>query len=878
MSLFRRFRWWLGRRDEEAALAAEIAFHQELKQRELAASGLSAEAAAVAARRAMGNTTYMREESRAVWLLPWLERLGQDIRFSLRSARKNPAFAVGVIAISALGIGATTAIFSVVDAVILRPLPYPAADRLVYFDWGSHSPPRFRDWQREITSIEQWAAAWGESADLVGGGRPERLHTTRISADFFAMFGARPAIGRFFSAPEFAGAGQVAVLSDGLWRRRFAADSSVLGTTIEVGGRRLQVIGVVDQGFIEPEQISRPGTGAGTQRPSTDVWTPLALSAEIAEDPRYSILAIAGRLRPGTTMEGFRQELVVASKRLAAANPRVHGDGEGGAFSIPVLPLQKAIVGDSERALATLLVAVGLMLLIACANVTNLYLARSTDRHRELAVRAALGAGRGRLVRQLVTESATLGIVAGVVGVGVALVGVRALAATFPGNLPRAGEIAVDGRVLLFALAVATLTGLIFGLVPAWSLREQQAFDAIKAGGGSGGKSGRLRAGLVVAEIALALVLLVGSGLLFHSFLQIVRVDPGFDPSGLTMARLELGEPFTSERRLTFARALGERLGEAPGVASVAVGVAGPMGRTGRSRCCWAHDKVVLAGGQEVLERVLIHPVGPKYFATIGARIVGAEFAPGEGFAAPFPTVVSDRLAGKLFGAADPIGKQFSVGGNSFVIRGVVTALHQWGLDQETESELFVPYSQFGGDFDLLNVVVRAATPGAPMESVIREAVADLAPTLPADDIAPMSSLIDASLAGPRFYGLLMGTFGALALVLAAAGIYASMLYAVRQRTRELGIRVALGAKARDIAQMVVGDAGKLAIAGLALGSVGAIGLAKALRAFLFGIEPSDPVAFAGAVIVLGATVLAAAYWPARRAGRADPLDVLRAE
>ncbi|MFN0181509.1 MAG: ABC transporter permease [Gemmatimonadales bacterium] len=879
MNVFRRIRWWLTRHAEARALRDEMTFHEEMKRRELERGGLAPAAATAAARRAMGNTTLMREDSRAVWFAPWLERLGQDIRFALRSARKNPAFSLGVVAITGLGVGATTTMFSVVDGVILKPLPYPGAERLIYFDWGSHSPPRFRDWQREMPAIEMWGGAWTGLENLVGGGQPERLHIARTTPDFFTLFAARPGLGRLFGPADFAGSGEVAVVSDRLWRRRFGGDSTLVGKTIELGGRRLEVVGVLDQTFVEPEQISRSGgLSVGAKGTGTDVWMPLVLSVEIAADHRYSILDLAARLRPGVTIAAFRQELASLAPRLAAANPEIHG-GEDGPFPIPVMPLQTAIVGDADRALTTLLAAVGLMLLIACANVTNLYLARSTDRQRELAVRAAIGAGRGRLVRQLVTESVTLGVLAGAVGIALAVLGVRILVAVFPGDLPRAGEVAVDGRVLTFAVVISVVTGVVFGLVPAWSMRERRTYDAIRAGGSAAGpRRGRLRSALVIAEVALALMLMVGSGLLFHSLLRLIRVDPGFDPGSLTMARLQLGEPYTPERRANFAIAIRDRLARAPGMAEVAIGVAGPMARTGGSRCCWGHSKVTLEGGKVVEGRVLIHPVGERYFETMIARVHGTTFTDTEASAAPFPAVISDRLATRLFGEADPIGQKLSVADHGFVVRGVVSGFHQFGLDQDTEPEIFVPYARFGSDFDALNVIVRASTPGAALAPLIRQAIAELEPNLPTADVAPVSELIHRSLAGPRFYGLLMGAFAGLALALAAAGIYASMLYAVRQRTRELGIRLALGAQGRDVARMVVADASRLALGGLLLGALGALGLSKGLRAFLFGVEPTDPLAFAAAIGLLGATVLAAAYWPARRASRADPLEVLRAE
>jgi len=892
MSLFRRIAWWWNRRAHQAELAEEMAAHEAMKQRDLEAGGLPPEAAARVRRREMGNVTFMREQARSVWIWPWLERLGQDVRYALRSARRAPAFSVGVIAITALGLGATTTIFSVVDGVMIRPLPYPAADRLIYFDDGHHSPPRFRDWQRSIQSIETWTAVWSGQEDLVGDGRPERLGVSRISPDYFTVFAGRIGIGRSFTAGDYEGAGQVGILSAELWRRRFGGDEGVLGRVLDLGGKRVVVVGVLAEGFVEPQDYVRA---------RTDVWLPLVYTPDVANNPNYSILSVVGRLKPGVTLAMARQELAALAPRLDQENHEVHGAGEimvdgssrNRPFPIPVAPFQQVIVGDFDRALGTLFAAVGLMLAIACANVTNLYLARGTDRHRELSIRAALGAGRGRLTRQLVTESVTLGTVSGLLGIGLAVAGVRVLARLYPGNLPRAGEVAVDGRVLAFALGMAVLTGVVFGLVPAWTLRERHAHDGIKGtGAGAARTRSRLRSALVVAEVALALTLLVGSALLFHSFLRIIRVDPGFDPTGLVMARLQLGEPFTADKRQVFARGLMERVRGIPGVTAVTYGVAGPMATTGQGRCCWGHREAKADDGRVVQGRIMLHPVGPRYFETLGARVAGATFGAEDALPPPVaqapdrppqssgvhPVVISEELATKLFGPGPAVGRRFSVGENQYGVRGVVTGLRQWGLDQGEGLEIFMPYETFGGDFDRLLVTVRGSADAAALVPLLRQAIWDVDRTVPADDIATMETLIRDSLAGPRFYGTLMGAFAGLALLLAAAGIYASMLYSVRQRTREMGIRIALGAATTDISRMVVGDATRLAAVGLLLGGLGAFALARSLGALLFGIGPTDPVAFTVAATVLALTVVFSAWIPARRAGRADPVTVLRAD
>jgi putative ABC transport system permease protein len=875
MKLLRRIVWWWNRDAQARALAEELAEHHALKQAELVRQGLSPDAAALAATRAMGNATWMREESRAVWIWPWLERLGQDIRYALRSARKAPTYSLGVIGITALGIGATTTVFSVVDGVLLRPLPYPNGERLVFFDNGSHSPPRFRDWQREFHLAERWGAARRGPQDMVGAGAPQRLMTAQVSPDFFEVFGVRPALGRLFTAGDYLGDGSQVVLSGRFWRGRFGADPGIVGRRFNIGGHGVEVVGVLDDRFVEPDQIvARP----------TDIWRPLVLSPAIANDRRYSILDIAARLKPGVSSEVAHAELIRVAHELFRQDPAVHGDGEGRPDPIVMLPLKQAIGREVDKPLWILLGAVGLMLLVACANLVNLTLARGADRARELAVRAALGAGRSRLARQLVTESVTLGLVAGAIGIVLAYFGVQGLSSIYPGDLPRAAEIGVDGRVASFAVVTAIVISAIAGLAPVFGLKSRWLNQAIK-GDVSAGSRSRSRSGLVVAEVALALMLLVGSALLFRSFLAIVNVAPGFTPGSVGVANLVLGDRFTPEQRLAFASDLIRRIRAVPGILDASIGAVSPMARFGHSRCCWSTRGIRPAEGAGIDDRVMLHPVGARYFETIGATVTGRTVSDEEPLTPPYPVVISANLATKVFGAANPVGRRFATGTAAresgdpgWVVAGVVTGLHLFGLDQAVEEELFVPYRQLGGDFDEIKLLFRTAGDPAVMIPAVRTVIAEVDPSVPADDIVTMPEQVRRTLAQPLFYSTLMGTFGALALVLAAAGIYASMLYVVRQRRREMGIRVALGAEPGDIAWMVVSGAGRLAVAGVLIGGLGALGLSKLLRGFLFGVGPLDPVSFVSAGLILGMTAVAAAYLPARRAGQADPLTVIRTD
>ena len=886
MKLLRRIAWWWNRNAEARALAEELAEHEALKRAELVGRGMDPAAAATAAKRAMGNATWMREEARAVWIWPWLERLAQDVRYAIRAARKAPTYSFGVIAITALGIGASATVFSVVDGVLLRPLPYPGGERLVYFDNGSHSPPRFRDWQRGIRSAERWAAAWRGPEDLVGAGAPQRLMTAKVSPQFFEVFGGRPMIGRLFAAGDYEGDGSQIVLGGRFWRQRFGADLAIVGRRLTIGGRGVVVVGVVDDRFAEPDQIA--------PRP-TDVWRPLVLPAAIANDRRYSILSVAARLKPGVTLGEARSELATAATELFRQNPDVHGNGEGKPEPIVILPLKQAIGDAMSKPLWILLAAVGLMLLIAGANVVNLTLARGADRARELAVRASLGAGRSRLARMLVTESVTLGLVAGAIGLGLAHIGVKGLTTLYPGEFPRAAEIGVDARVAAFAVIVSILLTAVAGMAPALGLKSGWLTEAVKSASGAGAGD-RSRSALVVAEIALALTLLVGSALLFRSFLAIVSVPPGFSPETLGVANLVLGDRFKPEQRLAFADAAVRRIRAIPGIVEASTGVVAPMSRFGRSRCCWAERGVRAESGTLRDTRIMLHPVGSRYFETIGATVKGSSVSDEVPLASPYPVVISNNLATKLFGAENPIGRRILTGQASrrlttttaadptstseggWIVQGVVSGLHLFGLDQEADDEIFVPYRQLGGDFDEIKLLFRTSGAPAAMIPAIRAAIKDLDPSIPADDVVTMPAQVRLTLAEPRFYSSLMAAFGGLALVLAAAGIYASMLYVVRQRSREMGIRLALGAEAGDVTRMVVARAGWLALAGLVIGAAGAVALGWLLRSQLFGVSALDPVAFGAAALLLGSTALAAAWFPARRAGRTDPLTVIRSD
>ena len=801
-----------------------------------------------------------------------IARIAQDAHLAIRSYVKTPGFAVTAVAIIALGVGATTTIYSVVDGVVLKQLPYPESGRLVYFDNPSHSPPLFRDWQDRTQSFASMGGAWDRDIDLTKAGEPEKLDGALVTREFFTLFGAEPFIGRLFTNDDFQDQPRVVVLDHGLWQRRFGGDESILGTAVTLGGASLIVVGVLDPIFVLPQ---------GIVRSNTDVWLPLDVTRPDIQDRGLYILGVVARLKPDVTLETAHAELSLVAEALAEEFPDQYRRRDGSTRPMTVSPLREALVERHGGMLFILLGAVGLMLVIACANVANLFLARGTDREREMALRAALGAGRGRLVTQLLTESVVLALVGGTLGVAFAFLGVRGFETLNAGlNIPRMDEVGIDLRVLGFALAVSTLTGVAFGLFPAWQASRTDVTQALKESSATpGGGRNRVRSTLVVAEIALALILLVGAGLLFNSFLHRIRVDPGFDPERLVIVPLILnGDTFTDEGRQQFARAVMEQVEGIPGIREATFGVTVPLMYYGPSRCCWRTSGFRTDMGEEPEGATMVHPVSINYFTVLQANLRGREFVRADANTTPVATVISDALAERLFPGIDPMGHTFRGRDTEFVVVGEVSGLHHWGLDEDIEFEMFVPYEVFGGEFRRLNIMVRTSAEPTAVAQALRQAVWAVEPDLPVDEIVTMRQRIATSMTGPRVLSTLLLTFATLAILLAAGGIYGSTLYTVGQRQRELGIRLALGARSGQVVGMVVRQGALLALIGIALGTAGAVGLSRLLNRLVFGITTTDLPTFATVAMLLGLVAIAASYVPARRAARADPMEALRSE
>ena len=795
----------------------------------------------------------------------------RDVRLAVRSYSKRPGFASSTLLIAALGLGATTSIFSVVDAVMLRDLGYPQEAQLVSFDRGSHPVARFRDWQEAFGCFDSMAAGWGVDLALTGGGHPERLHATRVTRDFLPTFGAQPILGRLFTRDEFRGDPRVAVISHGLWVRRFASDASVLGARIDLNGIPTRVVGVLGRDFREPTGVVESGV---------DVWLPLDITIPELQEPNLFVLDVVGHLREGVTIDVAREELRIRAPDLAAKDPDLHATRSGEPAEIQLVPLRKAMVGDTDTALLLLLGAVSVMLLIACANIANLLLARAADRDQEVAVRIALGAGRRRILAQLLTESMVLSLAGGVVGTALAYVAVGAFRALGPADFPRMSEVAVDLRVLGFALSASLLTGVLFGLAPAWRGARTSIAGIIKNGSATTGvrEAHRLRSILVVGEIAMTLILLAGAGLLMNSFVRVNNVAPGFEVERLVMVPIRLGDQFTGAQRTQFVEGVLESIRAIPGVSDVSVALNTPFVRLGGSRCCWAKTMFRTERGREVDEFMIADWVTPGYFRTLGATVRGRDFRPSDVGASPVPMVVSEEAAAAFFPGGEALGLTVIDDDDvSYVITGVVSGLHYWGLDQGTEMHLFVPHLPFlTQTTGLQTILVRSAGDPRAIAPSIRKAIWAVEPTLPVDEVTTMRQRVASSTAFRRFQSILFASFASVAVLLAAMGIYGSTLYVVSQRRREFGIRVAMGAQRGDVVRLVLRRGAAQAALGVAVGTAAALALGRFLESWLFGVSAADGLTIASVGAFLAGVALLASWIPARRATLTNPLDTLR--
>lgn len=813
-----------------------------------------------------------------------MDTLLQDIRYALRKLLRAPGFALVAVATLALAIGATTAVFSIVNGVLLEPLPFRDPSRLVSVssvDRGGKSvymsPLDYIDYRDGSRSFESMAHYSDASVNLTGSGvQPLRLSEARVGAEFFEVLGVRPQLGRFFAANEDAGdAPRVAVISDALWRSRFGADPGVVGRSVSLDDVQYTVVGVAEAGLRFP---SRP-----------DVWVPYAFqNYELDPESRgaHSLSGIA-RVKPGVPIASASAELAGIAKRLEAKFP----DSNTG-FGAGAIPLRDHLVGDVRPALLAMLGAVGLVLLIACANVANLLLVRAAAREPEIAVRTALGAGSGRIVRQLVTESVLLAVAGAALGVVLASWTVSAVVAFGPRGLPRLDEVSVDGRVLAFAAVTALLTGVLFGLAPAVQVARGNTGQTLRDGprGSSRGGAQRTRNALVIAEMALAVVLLVGAGLLIRSFIRLVSVNPGFRTEQLVTFDLTLPEakyPF-DRQRLAFTTELKDRLRELPGAREVAVSFGRPLRQMGIITLFEVEGRPASTPDNRSISAVL--PASAEYFGALGIPLVRGRLytTTDDRRDAPPVVLISQELARRYFAAEDPIGKRITLGmshdsagpGTQVIaggeIVGIVGDVKQSGLDDDARAMVYIPFAH--APFDHVSVLVRSSADPRLVESAIRSRVRELDPDLPIFGLATMKQVVSDSVSQPRFYLYLLTAFAGVALLLAALGVYGVTSYAVSQRTRELGIRIALGATERRVVRLVVSSGFFLALAGVLTGLVAAFFFTRLLRTLLFGIPSTDPLTFAAVALLLIVAATLAALVPARRAASVNPVIAMRAE
>jgi predicted permease len=804
-----------------------------------------------------------------------IDTLRQDLSYAVRRLRQAPAFTAVAVATLAIGIGATSAIFSVVNAVLLSPLPFPEADRLVQVaqTWERrpvvHSPQNFLDVEAQAIAFSGLAAVDTSGVTLTGRGPATRLEGATVSASFFEVLRVPPLHGRGFVAGENEpGRNRVVVLGHSLWRDRFGADPAIVGRTVSLNRVPHVVVGIAPPGFRYPEQ--------------TELWTPMEYDERFRSNSRGAwYLTVVGRLREGATVDGARQEVSTIAGRLARAYP-ADNEGVGGT----VIPLLEATVGESRRALLVLLGAVGLVLLVACVNVANLLLARVTSRETELAVRAALGAGRGRLVRQLLTESLLLALVGGAAGLLLATLIVDGVVAMKPEGVPRLAEVGVDRAVVSFAAALSLLTTALFGAFPALQTSRRATAQALRRGsrGILTGGRGDLRGALVVGQVALAMVLLAGSALLLRSFARLRRVDPGFRTENALAFRVSLPDSAYAEdaQRLSFHDELQRRLAALPGVRSVGAVAGLPLAGNHFNISFTVDGRPEVPPSQQPTMEVRI--ATPGYFRAIGIPVRrGRAFTEEDGPEAPQVVVLSESAVRRYFPDEEPIGRTIHLGlgrgrgrkaGGEVV--GVVGDVKDLGLAAASPPEIYVPYAQF--PIESMDVVLRTGAPPRSLAAVAERVVHGLDAELPVARVATLEEVLARSVSEPRFYALLLGSFAATALFLAALGLFGVMSYAVAQRTREIAVRVALGATRRELLAMVLRDALVLGTAGVALGLAGALLLSRVIASMLFSLSPRDPATLAGVAVLLLATALLASGLPALQATRVDPVVALRSE
>ena len=870
-----RWRLWKVPLDEE--VDSELEFHLEMLVRENVTRGMDPGAARTEARRRFGNVARInqacrdlgRKRDQEMKRAEWLGELRQDVRYAFRHLRANPTFTAVAVLTLAVGIGASTTIFGIANAVLLRPFPFREPDRIVRV-WETNpstdrfavSEPNYLDWRERSRSFDELAAyRWGQ-ASLVGDGDPEQLTTIAVTHNFFPVFGVPALIGRTLVTAETqpGSTERVAVLSAELWQRRFGGDPAMVGRTISLDGTQYLVVGVMPPGFRFSGQV--------------DVWLPLAPSPTSSRGDHR--LGAVGRLKPEVTPDQALRELKAISGQLAAEYPETNKD-----WGASTANLSEWLIGSELRTrVIALLVAVGLLLLMACVNVANLLLARSSSRAREISVRAAIGAGRGRIMRQLLTESLVLSLLGAGLGVGLAALAAPTLR-SFPANaIPRIDQVSLDWRVLSFGVVAALVTGLLFGLAPAVQASRSDLNDLLRSGGRVA-EAGRFRSGLIVVSVGLAMVLLVGADLVGRSFVRLTGVDPGFEPERVLVAAFTLpGSRYDNgEKIVRFQAEVAQRVAALPGVEAAGMTNIAPF--SGGSTAMPFRPVGASAVGPDEFVQAAWRSVSPGYFAALGIRLLRGRFIDEtDREESPTAVVITESFAQRAWPGEDPVGRQIIVGNNQgqpWTVAGVVSDLRDQSLDQEPRPLMYLTFRQIG--WPSMWLIVRTASED-PMSvaNAVRQEIWAVDRSLPVSGVQPLTELVSNVAAQPRLTMFVFGLFAAAALILAVVGLYGIVAYSVAQRTREIGVQLALGARPVRIVGMVVRQGVVLAGAGIVMGLGAAYLLSRFVASILYGIEPRDLGTFVAVAMVLGASAVLASLVPARAAARLDPVLALRQE
>jgi putative ABC transport system permease protein len=883
MTIWSRLRSWsrttFRRARMESEMDAELRFHIETFAEDLMRGGVPREEAMRRARIEFGGIERVKEEGREARGVKIMETLVQDLRYGARMLRKSPGFTCVAVLTLALGIGANTAIFSLVDGILLRPLPFAAPQNLVSITGTSGTFPKggFVAMREQVQSLDVAAYFEGHEFNLTGRGDPVRLSAVLVSAEFFSVLGARPEIGHaFYPGDDIAGRDNYVILSHSLWQQRFGGDPSILGRSIELEGINREVVGVMPAEFAFPSA-------------RTQVWLPLH------NDPRDTVaywagdfMPVIGRLRPGATIAQARAEIRMFQSRVPKLFPwPMPADWNA---DISVVELRNSMVADVRGRLFLLLGAVGLILLIACVNVANLALSRAATREKEIAVRTAMGAERGRVIRQLLTESVLLALMGGVLGIILATQGLHLLKAALPVDTPRLADAHIDWRVLAFTGGLAILTGLLFGLAPALQSSRAALAQSLNAAtrGASASISHRLRSALAIAEVAFAVLLVIAAGLLIRSFVALSRVDPGFRAERILTARVTPNQAFCSDpsRCISFYRELLDRMQAVPGVNSVAVVNTLPLGGRVAKRSLEIENQPVPPG--EAMPLFWMDVVTPDYLQVMKIPVVaGRGFTLADDSGNPPVALITAATARRFWPGRSPVGSHVRLSGDKDwrTVVGIVSDVRAYDLQKNVpdwiNGTIYFPYAtnatlEGGRVPSDMTLVIQSSLEESQLQNVLRSTIAGLNPEVPASEVKPMRAVVSESVSTPASTTILFVAFAALALVLGLIGIYGVLSFLVSRRTREIGIRLALGAQRRDVLWLVMKEGAKFSLIGISLGLASALGITRLLASELYGISPADPATFAAAAVLMTVVTLLACYIPTRRAMYVDPLVVLR--